>query len=251
MSDNKGSKKYYWLKLKKDFFKRHDIKIIESMKNGKDYVLFYLKLLVESIDHEGRLRFSDAIPYNLDMLSTITDTNVDTVRTALEIFQKLQLVEIMDDGTYHMKKVKTMIGSETGWAAKKRKQRQNKGEKGDIVLIESPNCPTEIETDIELEIEKDIEKDIDTTNESAVSNDKTYRKVQHLTLTITEFERLNAEYNKTDIDEVLDDMENYSKLKNYKSANLTARKWLKKRNAPKKNTEKKIEPWEEDFIPYE
>ena len=48
-----SNKKYYWLKLKKDFFKRHDIQIIENMPNGKDYVLFYLKLLVESVDHEG------------------------------------------------------------------------------------------------------------------------------------------------------------------------------------------------------
>ena len=31
------SKTFYWLKLKRDFFKRHDIQIIESMPNGKDY----------------------------------------------------------------------------------------------------------------------------------------------------------------------------------------------------------------------
>ena len=38
------SKKYYWLKLKDDFFERDEIKIIESQKNGKDYINFYLKL---------------------------------------------------------------------------------------------------------------------------------------------------------------------------------------------------------------
>ena len=68
--------KYYWLKLKRDFFKRHDMKIIENMPNGKDYILFYLKLLVESIDHESELRFSDTIPYNEDMLAVITDTSI-------------------------------------------------------------------------------------------------------------------------------------------------------------------------------
>ena len=75
MSDQK--KRFYWLKLKRDFFKRHDIRIIESMPNGKEYILFYLKLLCESVDHDGNLRFSDQIPYSEDMLSTITDTNVD------------------------------------------------------------------------------------------------------------------------------------------------------------------------------
>lgn len=71
MSDGK----YYWLKLKRDFFKRHDIRIIEEMENGKDYILFYLKLLVESIDHNGNLRFSDTIPYNDKMIAIITNTD--------------------------------------------------------------------------------------------------------------------------------------------------------------------------------
>lgn len=116
-------KRYYWLKLKRDFFKRHDIRIIESMPNGKDYILFYLKLLCESVDHEGKLRFSDEIPYNEDMLATITDTNVDVVRQAIKIFASLNFMELMDDGTYYMSKVSEMIGSETYWAERKRVQK--------------------------------------------------------------------------------------------------------------------------------
>ena len=97
-----AEKKYYWLKLKRDFFKRHDIRIIEEMPNGKEYLLFYLKLLVESIDHEGALRFSDTIPYNEQMLSIITNTNVDIVRSAMKLLESLQLVEIKDDQTIYM-----------------------------------------------------------------------------------------------------------------------------------------------------
>ena len=105
------SKKFYWLKLKRDFFKRHDIKIIESMPNGKDYLLFYLKLLCESVDHDGTLRFSETIPYNENMLATITNTNIDIVRSAIEVFTSLELMDIMDDGTYYMNQVESMIGS--------------------------------------------------------------------------------------------------------------------------------------------
>lgn len=115
--------KYYWLKLKRDFFKRHDIQIIEAMPNGKDYILFYLKLLCESVDHEGNLRFSDEIPYNAEMLATITGTNVDVVRSAIQIFTQLHMMEIMDDGTFYMSEVEKMLGSETQWAEKKRRQR--------------------------------------------------------------------------------------------------------------------------------
>ena len=103
--------KYFWLKLKKDFFKRHDIRIIESMPNGKDYILFYLKLLVESVDHDGNLRFSDTIPYNDEMLAVITNTNIDIVKSALEVFINLKMIEILDDQTIYMNEVTRMIGS--------------------------------------------------------------------------------------------------------------------------------------------
>ena len=130
-----AEKKYYWLRLQRDFFKRHDIRIIEEMENGKDYLLFYLKLLVESIDHEGNLRFSDTVPYNDKMLSVVTNTNVDIVRTALKVFEQLNMVEVLEDETIYMREVEKMIGSETEWAEKKRKQRQlPKLENGSIRL---------------------------------------------------------------------------------------------------------------------
>jgi predicted phage replisome organizer len=105
------SKKYYWLKLKRDFFKRHDIRIVESMPNGKDYILFYLKLLLESIDHEGTLRFSETIPYNEQMLSVVTNTNIDIVRSAMKIFIELNMMSICDDQTIYMNEVDKLIGS--------------------------------------------------------------------------------------------------------------------------------------------
>lgn len=105
------NKKFYWLKLKRDFFKRHDIQIVENQENGKDYILFYLKLLVESVDHDGELRFSDTIPYNEQMLATITNTNIDIVRSAMKVFINLGMMERLDDGTIYMNQVMSMIGS--------------------------------------------------------------------------------------------------------------------------------------------
>lgn len=146
------SKKYYWLKLKRDFFKRHDIRIIEEMPNGKDYVLFYLKLLLESVDHEGTLRFSDTIPYNEQMLSVVTNTNIDIVRSAMKLFIELHMIDVFDDQTIYMNEVEKYIGSETQWAEKKRLQRA----KEDNVPKLSSNCPTEKEKEEETESEKEI-----------------------------------------------------------------------------------------------
>ena len=63
------------------------------MENGKDYVLFYLKLLLESVGHDGTLRFSETVPYNDSMLATITDTNIDIVRSAVKVFSELGMMD--------------------------------------------------------------------------------------------------------------------------------------------------------------
>ena len=154
-------KKYYWLRLKRDFFKRHDITIIESMDNGKDYILFYLKLLCESVDHEGNLRFSDEIPYNEKMLSTITNTNIDIVRTAIEVFTTLGMMDIMDDGTYYMNGVEKMIGvAEQDEHTRESTRRRVKAyrERQKQALLED-NRYSNVTCNGEIEIEKEINKD--------------------------------------------------------------------------------------------
>ena len=74
-----SAKRYYWLKMPRNFFKRHDIRIVESLPNGHAVAYFYLKLLVESVDHDGELRFNAAVPYDAEMLATITNTAPETV----------------------------------------------------------------------------------------------------------------------------------------------------------------------------
>ncbi len=150
-----SEKRYYWLKLQKDFFKRPDMRVIEEMENGKDYLLFYLKLLVESIDREGCLRFSDTIPYNEKMLAVVTNTNIDIVRAALKVFEELNLVEIMQDQTLYMNEVQKMIGSETDWAQKKRNYRAGLEDKA---RTEKDNVRQEIEIEKELEKETELDK---------------------------------------------------------------------------------------------
>lgn len=150
-----NNKKYYWLKLDKNFFKRHDIRIVESMPNGKDYILFYLKLLCESTSHEGALRFSENIPYSQEMLATITNTNIDIVRSAINIFTNLKMMEILEDKTIFMLEVNKMLGCETEWAVKKRAYREQQKE---LSYSQKDNSRT-FEDNVLQELEKEIEKD--------------------------------------------------------------------------------------------
>ncbi len=108
--ESKEQIKYYWLKLERHFFKRHDIRIIEAYPNGIIMSMFYLKLLVESIDHNGSLRFSEKLPYNPQMLSAVTGITVEIVVQALELLTNLNLIETLDDGTIRMLETEKMLG---------------------------------------------------------------------------------------------------------------------------------------------
>lgn len=235
MSPIPEHQKYYWLKLKRDFFKRHDIRIIEEMPNGKDYILFYLKLLVESIDHDGELRFSDAIPYNEQMLAVITHTNVDIVRNAMRVFMDLNMVDILDNQTIYMTEVQKLIGSETSAAERMRKSRENKK------LAECNNVtPMLQQCHTEKEIEKELEKELDNTNAFAQGEKaKTKRFSKPSVEEIREY--CNERQNTVDPEQFYDFYESKgwvvgkSPMKDWKSA---VRTWERERaNKPKQRTE--------------
>lgn len=105
------SKTYYYLKLKENFFDSDEIKLLESMDNGYLYSNILLKMYLKSLKGQGMLIFKDYIPYNAKMLSTIVNHNVDVVEKALQIFQQLGLIEILDNGAIFMLDIQQFIGS--------------------------------------------------------------------------------------------------------------------------------------------
>ncbi|TXJ01172.1 MAG: hypothetical protein E6Q32_04965 [Neisseriales bacterium] len=122
---NTQTKRFFWIKLNDIFFERKDIQLIESLPNGKEYVLLLLKLMMLAINSEGRLVVKNLFPYNPQMLATVTHSNVDTVRSAIDIFIKFDLMSTLDDGTLYMNEVQALLGSETEHAAKKRNYRES------------------------------------------------------------------------------------------------------------------------------
>lgn len=121
-----AAKRYYWLKLKEDFFDDDTIQWIEEQPNGQLYCLFYLKLCLRSIKTDGVLVRKVGqmfIPYDVDKLAEITKTPVDTVRVAMELFKNLGIIQILENGEICISQFEDMVGSETDKAALMRKKR--------------------------------------------------------------------------------------------------------------------------------
>ena len=59
------SKKYYWFKLKEDFFRQKEIKKLRKIAGGDTYTIIYLKMQLLSLQNAGILKYSaieDNIP---------------------------------------------------------------------------------------------------------------------------------------------------------------------------------------------
>lgn len=157
-----ADKRYYWLKLDESFFEDDTIAWLEEQENGKDYVIFYLKLCLKSLQNDGKLiRYvgETLIPYDVTALSRLTNTNVDTVRTAMSLFVKIGLVKQLDTGEIYMNQINEMIGTETDVAKRVRKHRAK-----NIVIGQQKakllQCNTDV-TKCNTEIEKEIDIYID------------------------------------------------------------------------------------------
>lgn len=155
-------KKYYWLKLKEDFFDDETIKYIEEQENGIKYSNFYLKLCLKSLRTEGvliRLIGETLIPYDAPALAKLTGVDTDTVICAMNLFTKIGLIKILETGEIFLSQINEMVGSETDKASMMRRLRAKEKLNGNNVTQMLPKCYPEIEKDIEKDI--DIEKDVD------------------------------------------------------------------------------------------
>lgn len=153
MSDNK---KYYYLRLKDNFFDSDELKILESMKDGYLYSNILLKLYLRSLKNDGKLVVNDRIPYSADMLASVTGHQVGTIKQALSVFKDLGLIDVLDNGAIYMLDIQNFIGKGSSEADRKREYRQRIETDRTNVRQISDKTPPEIELEKELEIEKEI-----------------------------------------------------------------------------------------------
>lgn len=160
MSDNK---KYYYLRLKENFFDGEEMKIIEGMPDGYLYSNILLKLYLRSLKTDGRLMLGGKIPYSPEMISSVTGHPVGIVKQALSIFKELGLIEILDNGAIYITDIQNFIGRGSTEADRIREYRKKIADEGKA-LIDSPqviDC-TNVRQKYTRDRDRDRDRDINT-----------------------------------------------------------------------------------------
>ena len=177
-----ANKRFYWIKLKTDFFNQETIDFLMGQKNGCQYIVLYQMLCLMTANNEGKLCSNIGeliVPYDVDKIARDTKYfDFDTVTVALGLFKRIGLIYEEDNGVLKISNIDTMVGSESKWAEKKRLQREKKEKqlnitgsnreikclKGDIVPKMSKKSEDivrqEIDIEKDIELDTDIEKDI-------------------------------------------------------------------------------------------
>ena len=233
MSDNR---KYYYLKLKENFYNSETMVILESMQDGLLYSNLLLKMYLMSLKSGGILMLNDHLPHTPQTIATFTRHQVGTVERALQIFLKLGLVEVLDSGTFYMSNIELLIGQSSTEAERKRAARlQNKAlsaprtNGGHLSDIRPPEI--EIELEKEIEIKREIEK-----GRSA----RAYGRYQNVFLTDEEMADLQASFPAV-WEQYIEKLSEYmaSTGKRYQSHAATIRRWAgedaKKAAPPSRN----------------
>lgn len=150
-----SDKRYYWLKLMKDFFSNPKIKKLRKLAGGDTFTVIYLKLQLLSIDNEGVLIFQGIENTFEEEMALTIDEDIDNVSVTLNYLISQGLMEKIGENEYLLTETQSLIGSESSVTQRVRKHREMKKALQSNANVTIGN--TEKEIDKEIEKEKDID----------------------------------------------------------------------------------------------
>ena len=166
------AKKYYWLKLKNDFFKSKAMKKLRRIAGGDTYTIIYLKLQLLSLQDEGKLFFENIEDSFSEELALEIDEDPDNVRFTLLFLEQCGLLEYSSEDEIMLNEVPLCIGKESDSAERVRRYREKKNQKalqcnGDVTTC---NTEKEKEKEKEKELEKELEKEVKRIDYTSIVN---------------------------------------------------------------------------------
>ena len=151
-----SGKRYYWLRLKDDFFTSKRIKKLRAMAGGDTYLIIYLKMQLVAMKSDGVLTWTGLEDNFADELALDLDEKPDDVAITLVYLLKTGLAETQDNVKFFFPYAVENVGCETSAAERMRKMR----ERNNVTpMLHERYGEKEIEKDIE------IEKEIDTVSD--------------------------------------------------------------------------------------
>lgn len=230
------NRRYYWLKLKEDFFTDKRIKRLRRISGGDTYTIIYLKLLLLSLKDSGKLYYDGVETDFIKELTLTIDETEDDVMVTVNYLMAQNLMEIIvENDEYFLTEIPSLIGSETASTRRSRKSREQKMlQCNTTATLMQQNCNTEIEIDIELEKEGERKK--------RPLPHSFYGEYKNIRLTDEEYKKLQDKLQAhTDI--MIEKLSKYIKSKgtDYKDHYVTILNWYEqdKDKLSQKNNQKK------------
>lgn len=166
------SKKFYWIKLKTDFFNQETIDFLLSQPNGCQYVVLYQMLCLKTANNGGTLATNIGemiVPYDVNKI--VRDTkyfDFDTVTIALGLFKQLGLIYEGDENILKISNFELMVGSESASksAERMRKMRAKNKAKLESVTKSDVTSVTKSDTEYRVKSLEFREKSLDTREQS-------------------------------------------------------------------------------------
>ena len=147
------AKKYFWLKLKDDFFNQKEIKMLRKLAGGDTFTVIYLKILLLSLKNDGRVYYDGIARNMVEEIALEIDEETENVQLTFNYLQTKGLLIFNSDDEVELSNIHQMIGSETAAASRMRKSRGKKE-----IEAECNNVTPELrQSYTEIEIEKEIE----------------------------------------------------------------------------------------------
>lgn len=131
MQDEKTQKKrpvkrYFWLKLKEEFFQDKEIKKLRRIAGGDTYTIIYLKLMLLSLKSDGRLYFDGIEDSFYEELALEIDEDPENVKVTLMYLEKMSLVKLVNEDEMFLTQMDNLIVSESESAKRVRAHRARK-----------------------------------------------------------------------------------------------------------------------------
>lgn len=234
-----AEKRYYWLKLKEDYFNSPKIKKLRKIAGGDTYTIIYLKMQLLSISNGGVIQFEKIEPTIQEELALKLDEDIENIAITLNYLETQGLIEVNENNEFLLVEASNCIGSECESAERVRLFREKQK------MLQCNESVTEVK---QISISNSISNNISNSNieEKETKKEKEQKhklgEYKNVLLTDKEVEKLQQDFGENETEQAITYLDEYIEMKGYKAKShyLAIRKWvfdaLKENKPQKQNT---------------